>query len=560
MPGKNRLSDFSIRCDYSLTTEMNPADDDHALLARYASQRHEDAFRQLVARRLNLVYSAAIRQTRAAHLAEEVAQVVFIELSRSATRIRPDLPLTAWLYTVTRRKSIDLIRRESTRHAREQLAASDAALTPQSASPVAYSPAYDDHAAWSRLTDTLDDAMMSLGEKDRTALLLRFFADQPLRDIGAQLGISDDAAQKRITRALDRLRENFSRRGFVLGGTTLAAALSAQAVQAAPLALGPTVSATALLAPPAAVTGFAALLAMTTLQKTVIATVLSLTLGCALYEGTIITQQRAELSSLRSSLAFARTAQLDAERKQAQAEKELADSDTTLAKADDVLNALANGPDAAFNAELHAWVQRVRDLKSWASRLPERTIPEMSLLTESDWLEAARKAELSGEDGARQAMSQLRSLSKTKFMPLLQNAVKAYKRANHGTLPNDTNALTAYLQPPADIGMLGRYEVASTETASTRRSSEYIVEKDRVDDDYDTFFSLQRNGEGWVSSNRGKLDDQLQNLIRTYRKKNPHMSPEAAGEILDAFPYTLSPSSRPRIKARLVQLLSEKGK
>ncbi len=295
--------------------------DDHALLARYAAQHHEDSFRQLVARHLDLVYSAALRQTRAAHLAEEAAQSVFIELSRSATRIRPDLPLTAWLYTVTRRKTIDLIRRESTRHTREQLAVSDPALTATSAQP-----ASDDPAAWSRLTGTLDDAMISLRETDRTALLLRFFANKPLRDIGAQLGISEDAAQKRLSRALDRLRENFTRRGFAIGTATLATALSAHAAAAAPLALASSISTAALLVPPVTLSGLAALLAMTTAQKTVIATTLALTLGCVLYEAHLLGNKNAELAALRSELADART-------KQAAAEKELAESDATLALA-----------------------------------------------------------------------------------------------------------------------------------------------------------------------------------------------------------------------------------
>jgi RNA polymerase sigma factor (sigma-70 family) len=501
---------------------MNPADD-HTRLHRYATLHCEDSFRQLVARHLDLVYSAALRQTRSGHLAGEAAQSVFIELSRSAARIRPDLPLTAWLYTVTRRKSIDLIRRESTRQTREQLAASDPAL----ASPSTQSPTTDDSAAWSRLTETLDDAMISLGETDRTALLLRFFANRPLRDIGTQLGISEDAAQKRIARALDRLRANFTRRGFALGTGTLATALSAHAVQTAPLALGATVSTAALLAPPTALTGLAALLAMTTAQKTAIGTLLTLTLGCALYEAHLLTNQRAEISVLRTELATAQS-------KQAAAEKELAESDTTLAKADDVLHSLANGPDAALNAELRAWVQRVHDLKSWTTKLPQYTIPEMALLTESDWLEAARKASLSSESGARSALNTLRSIAKNIFVPRLQKALQDYRLAHNGGFPTEPSQLAPYFSPAVDPAILARYEMVPENSPSGKKQHQAIVEKAVVDEDQDTLFDVQRYG-GFGSRGMSKSSENINAAIKAYQKANSGSRPTNTAQLLPYF-------------------------
>ncbi len=529
-----------------MNNTMTPApDDDHSLLRRFVSAGDETASREIVSRHVDLVYSAAVRQVRAPHLAQDVAQSVFIELSRSAARIRGDLPLVAWLYTVTRRKAIDLIRRETTRHAREQHAASDAALIAASSLDARAS---DTDADWSSITDTLDEAMMSLGEKDRTAILLRFFANRPLREIGVQLNISEDAAQKRIARALGRLREDFSRRGFPLSGGTLAATLSAHAVTTAPTALAKSFATAALLATPAATTAFSALLAMTTVQKITLAT-LSLALGCALFEAHLLSKQRNELDTLRAELA-------DARQQHAVAEKELAASDATLARADEVLHALANGPDAALNAELRAWIQRVHDLKAWTTRLPERIIPEMALLTESDWLEAARKADLNDEEGARKTMSHLRSLAKSKFMPLLQTGMQRYREAHGGSVPDDIAALTAYLPAPATSAMLARYEIVSSARISGRFPSELIIEKDRVDDDYDTHFNLQRNGGGWGNADYGKLDDLLRNLIRNARSEKADTLPTAGG-ILKNYPYTLSAASAPRIEARLIQLLAE---
>src|SRR5204863_6073916 len=92
------------------------------LLARYTRQNAEDAFAEIVRRHIDLVHSAALRQVRAPQLAEEVAQSTFIKLARQAPQLAPDTILTAWLYQVTRREAIDVVRREARRQSREQIA------------------------------------------------------------------------------------------------------------------------------------------------------------------------------------------------------------------------------------------------------------------------------------------------------------------------------------------------------------------------------------------------------------------------------------------------------
>jgi RNA polymerase sigma factor (sigma-70 family) len=99
--------------------EMNETDLD--LLSRYTRQHAEDAFAEIVGRHLDLVYSAALRQLRSRQLAEEVAQSAFADLARNAARLKPDTILTAWLYQVTRRTAIDVVRREARRQLREQI-------------------------------------------------------------------------------------------------------------------------------------------------------------------------------------------------------------------------------------------------------------------------------------------------------------------------------------------------------------------------------------------------------------------------------------------------------
>jgi RNA polymerase sigma factor (sigma-70 family) len=101
---------------------------DLELLGHYGRERSEDAFAELVRRHLDLVHSAALRQVRSPQLAEEVAQSAFTDLARNARRLAPDTILTAWLYQVTRRTAIDVVRREARRQLREQVASEMTAM------------------------------------------------------------------------------------------------------------------------------------------------------------------------------------------------------------------------------------------------------------------------------------------------------------------------------------------------------------------------------------------------------------------------------------------------
>src|SRR5882724_8962879 len=174
------------------------SDTDLQLLARYTRGHAEDAFAEIVRRHLDLVHSAALRQVRSPQLAEEVAQSVFTDLAQNAKRLAPDTILTAWLYQVTRRTAIDVVRRESRRQLREQIATEMNAMN---------ATAED----WTHIEPLLDEAMEALDATDRTAVLLRYFENRTFREVGETLGTSDDAAQKRVSRAVDRLREFFSK-------------------------------------------------------------------------------------------------------------------------------------------------------------------------------------------------------------------------------------------------------------------------------------------------------------------------------------------------------------
>src|ERR1044071_2637236 len=123
---------------------------DSQLLQDYTSAKSQDAFTQLVRRHLDLVYSAALRQVRSPQLAEEISQSVFADLARAAEKLKPNTLLTAWLYQVTRRTAIDVVRRESRRQARERLAVEMAAMNTA--------------ADWTHIEPLLDDAMEALDD------------------------------------------------------------------------------------------------------------------------------------------------------------------------------------------------------------------------------------------------------------------------------------------------------------------------------------------------------------------------------------------------------------
>lgn len=208
---------------------------DPQLLARFQRDQTEDAFAELVRRHINLVHTAALRQVRSSQLAEEVAQSVFTDLARDAQKLKPDTILTAWLYQVTRRTAIDVVRRETRRHWREQMASELHAMNATTAD-------------WTHIAPLLDEAVSALDATDRTAVLLRYFESKSLREVGSALGTSDDAAQKRITRAVERLRIFLTKRGVAVGASSLMLAISANAVQAAPVGLALTISTAAILA------------------------------------------------------------------------------------------------------------------------------------------------------------------------------------------------------------------------------------------------------------------------------------------------------------------------
>jgi RNA polymerase sigma factor (sigma-70 family) len=216
--------------------------DDTALLNQYVHDGCERAFADLVHRHIDLVYSAARRLTRDAHMAEDVTQAVFIVLAKKASRVRHGAMLPAWLLTTTRYASANAVTKSTRRRKYEKAAAMNAqdAIAADAGDSVS--------GEDGELSAALDAALARLGTTDRSAVAMRYLQGRSISEVAAALGVSQDAAQKRVLRALARLREYFARRGVVLDGMELDAGLSRQLRQVAPAALAPAVVTKAMLA------------------------------------------------------------------------------------------------------------------------------------------------------------------------------------------------------------------------------------------------------------------------------------------------------------------------
>ena len=469
---------------------------DWDLLEQYARKNSQDAFAEIVRRHVDPVYSAALRQVRSPQLAEEVAQSVFADLAQNAGKLKPDSILTAWLYAVTRRTAIDVIRKESRRQLREQIAVE---MTNMNAT------AND----WMQIEPLLDDAMAALDETDRSAVLLRYFENKSLREVGATLGASEDAAQKRVSRAVERLREFFSKRNVTIGASGLAVLISANAVEAAPVGLAITISTAAVLAGTAVQTSTAVAatkaIAMTTLQKTLIAATLTAAIGTGIYEARQNTQLRDRVQTLQQQQAplAEQVRQLQHERGDAtnrlvalEAENERLKSNSNenellklrgevsqLKNAEANKNQNENDPTVIAVRNL---VAKVNLLKQRLEETPNEKIPELQWITERDWLNAALgTSELKTEDDYRWDLHNLFEAAEDKFGEMGYKALQKYMNANNGKFPTDLSQLQPYFDLPVDDAILQRYEIVPANAVPKAKD----------------------DGDGWLVAQKSHIDE-----------------------------------------------------
>jgi RNA polymerase sigma factor (sigma-70 family) len=262
---------------------------------------------------VDLVYSAALRLVNGdVPAAQDLTQQVFTEVARQAKRLARHPALVGWLYTTTRLMALRVNRTEQRRKAREQEANTMNELLHDDTPP----------ADWSQLSPVIEDALHELSEKDRHAILLRFFQNKTLNEVGTGLNLTENAARMRVERALDKLRGQLARRGITTTVSALAAVVSANAVQSAPAGFAATISTAAIAGSSIHVSTLIAAtktITMTTLQKTIVATSLAIAAGTGIYAVHQGSQLRGQIQTLQQERAplTAQIQQLEQERKQA---------------------------------------------------------------------------------------------------------------------------------------------------------------------------------------------------------------------------------------------------
>lgn len=269
---------------------------DQELLQEYVERRSEPAFTELVRRHLDLVYSAAFRMTAEAHAAQDVTQAVFLALAQNAARLNTHPVLAGWLHTTARNLAAKTVRSAVRRQFHEQEAAAMNQLLSAETDP-----------PWASIAPHLDAVLGELSDVERDAILLRYFEKKSASEIGARIGITAEAAQKRVSRAVERLREVFAKRGISVGAGGLIALITANAVQGAPAGLAATISTAALagavFSKSTLIAATTKTVAMTTLQKSIIAATAVVLAGSGVYQARHASQLRTRLETIQQEQA-----------------------------------------------------------------------------------------------------------------------------------------------------------------------------------------------------------------------------------------------------------------
>jgi RNA polymerase sigma factor (sigma-70 family) len=512
---------------------MEPMNEDAELLRQYAAQRSEAAFTELIRRQVDLVYSAALRLMNGdVHRAQDVTQQVFSELARQAKRLTRHPALAGWLYTTTRLMALRAIRTEQRRTAREQEANAMNELLREPG------PQQD----WKHLGPVLEAAMHELGEKDRLAVLLRFFQDKSLKEVGLALGLSENAARMRVERALDKLRAQLARKGVTSTAAALAALLAGNAVSATPAGFVATLT-SASFASAAAGTGITL-----ALLKFMAATKFKSGIISAIVVASVVTplavqhQAQARLrdqdGALRRRADWLSRLQEENERlsnRFAQANKSSALSNEQFSEllrlrgevgrlrldVRELEQAKTNPPmsrNEMLASMANYYSERVNQLKQLLETNPAEKIPELQFLAESDWLRLAGKVMPDTEEGYRRAMRMARLTAEGNFVrDLLDPALQQYARDNKGQFPSEISQLKSYFKTPVDDAVLERWVVLHKDRLrselQTRLDEDwYITQKAPVDATQDKRIlrGLKRmHMLGYGPADMGETDPQL---------------------------------------------------
>ncbi len=433
---------------------MSEQPDRPTAFARYAGRRSETAFAELVRRHVDFVYSAALRMVRDAHLAEDVTQGVFVALAQNARQLADRPVLSGWLHRTAQNLAANAVRSDVRRRAREQEAAAMNELL-----------AAESDANWEDIAPHLDAALGELSEADRDALLLRYFerksaremaanprhqrrrrakARQPRRGTTARIFLQTQRHDWRERTGRFDFRQRRSSRAGWTGCTISAAAVLA----------GTAVHTTTVIAATKTI-------AMTTLQKTLITAALAAAVGTGIYKTIQAAYLQKQFQSLQQMQADWGGQILQLQRERDEATKRLAEIGDAKKLSEAQFNELlklrgqmgvkqANAEvvnDPAFE-QAQIWLAKEKKIREQFELHPEQKIPEMQFLTEEDWLDHARHADVDTAKGLRIALSSIRAAASGAFATKFAVALQAYRAANQQQLPATASQLAGYFNPP----------------------------------------------------------------------------------------------------------------
>jgi hypothetical protein len=339
------------------------------------------------------------------------------------------------------------------------------------------------------------------------------------------LGTGEDAAQKRVSRAVERLREYFTKQGVTLGTGGLVALISANAVHAAPVGLAASISSAAVLSTAVVqapiVLATTKTIAMTTLQKAVIGATLAALAGTGIYEAHQASRMRAQVQAIQQQQAAIadQLQQVQLERDDAtnqlnsllvQNEQLKTNQNTAevlrlrreVASLRSQARRLAQfqSPDSQnasdpMESAAKDLVSKINLLKQRLEQMPDKNIPELQYLDKEAWARVAQTAKFDTDADVREALASLRNLAKQSFAPQLGQALQAFAQANNGQLPADASQLKPYFKSPVDDATLARYQMIGTGNVRDLQPLQMVIaEKAVVDDHYDSLFQIGLDG------------------------------------------------------------------
>jgi RNA polymerase sigma factor (sigma-70 family) len=521
------------------------------LLSRYHCHGDADAFCTLVRDHAGMVFATARRITSDAALAEDVAQETFLELARSSRGAVKSV--AAWLHRVAWRKSCNVVRGESRRRHKEQAAAEDPGGTPD--------------APWSDLEPLIDEVMEELPATLREPLVEHFLEGRTQQEIAARMGVSQSTISRQLDAGIRELRSCLRARS-VISGTGLALLLSTNVSQGVPASLTSSLSKLALSGVGAGATmsanialhtataaGLTKAITMTTIQKIVIATTITATLGAGVYQIRRAFHLEAQLQEMRDRQGpmSALLQQLRQDRERAAGRlAALQRENERLGRESEMLAQIKAGDAAAANDPVRksmlSWLERVNKLKESIRKTPGATIPEMRFLTEEDWLNAVR-GKLETEEDYLRAFSGLRNAAESKFTAKTYPALQAYLKASGGAFPSDLSQLQPWFKSPMDSDMLERWEIVPASNYPQFATKDWLItQKAAVDEVRDTRIWMGTNGHGGVGGGFDPANTALEKVVGAFAAANEGRKP---ANLSDLLPYATTPDQQAALRKRI---------